>query len=681
MLYQTRLSRGYSLLPLGLAILTSCLMIAPPPAQAVDDRSLVRESGVGVDWEDSEKRTKTLVESGESSLLLTNTEHRTLEVNQRIHSLVSEAKQETDHVLPKPRSQENLSSPLPVSTFSLAQIPTFPQDTDIPPKRSSDPLPELQPPSPSPAPQPVLPSSPPPRPTKPPSPTTAEPAPGDVPAEITIEQFEFEGNTVISDQELTEATKNYINRPLSFAQVYEVRSIITKLYQERGYVTSGAIIPPQRFSQVNKVVKIQILEGGLEAIEVRGTQRLNPEYIRSRLIDAAGTPVNQKALIEALQLLQFDPLIKNLSAELTAGTQQGSSLLIVTVAEAKTLHLDLSLNNNRSPTIGTFERRLDFTQANLRGLGDRLNIGFSNTDGSNTLDATYTYPLNPRNGTLSFSTSITLSHVVESPFNRVDIDADSRYFGLTWRQPLQRTLSQEFAIGLSLTNQKSKVTIFDVPVRLSPGAEEDGSTTVTALRFFQEWTNTSGRHVFGVRSQFNLGLGLLGGTNNEDAPDSNFLAWRGQVQWVELLAPDTLFVLGGDLQVSLSPLLNLEKFGLGGRDTVRGYRQNILLSDSGASASAELRVPILRLPRQSALLQVVPFIDVGFAWNNSDNLSDPEPDPNFLASIGLGFRFQMGDRLSARLDWGIPLIGTDIQSEDESLQENGLYFSVIYRIF
>jgi hemolysin activation/secretion protein len=550
-----------------------------------------------------------------------------------------------------------------------------PPDTSIPsdvsPQRRPEPRLEPQIPTPQPTTEPLLQSP-------PPAPTAPEPIFGQIPETITIKRFEFKGNTVISNEDLAEATKDYLNRPLAFAQVFEVRSAITELYRKRGYVSSGAIIPPQSFRNAEGVVEVQIIEGKLESIEVRGTRRLNPDYIRSRIALAAGAPVNQKALIEALQLLQLDPLIKNLSAELTAGTRQGSSVLIVEVEEAKTLHLDLSLNNNRSPTIGTLERRLDFTQANLRGLGDRLNVGFSNTNGSNTLDATYTYPLNPRNGTLSFGTSFTLSHVVESPFDRVDIDANSRYFGVTFRQPLQRSLSEEFAVGVSLTNQRSKVTIFDVPVRLSPGTEEDGSTTVTALRFFQEWTQQNNRQVLVARSQFTLGLGFLGGTSNEDAPDSNFIAWRGQVQWARVLAPETLLIVRGDLQFSLNPLLRLEQFGLGGQDTVRGYRQNVFLSDSGALASAELRLPIARLPRQNALLQLAPFIDFGAVWNNSGN-PDPEPDPNFLASVGLGLRFQMGDRLSARVDWGIPLI--DVISNDKTLQEKGLYFSINYRFF
>ncbi len=737
-MFQHRLSKGYSLLPLSLFALFSCSMIMPSQAQVLNDtlraekpdssndnggngwsvgesgshhRSIASQIwgeidlvppkvGYGVHTSLAQAQNSTI--SPPNPPILEGTEvsqsppelgdlggKSTLNTNQEAQAIASLALPveipQKRFVLHSSASLSHTTNPKPLSS-PLAQVPGFslppdapPLAPEIPPRRPSETLPEPQPSSPPLSPEQVLPSS-----SPPPPPTTVEIAPGEeVPETITVERFEFEGNTVISDEELTEATKDFLNRPLAFAEVFEVRSAITELYRERGYVTSGAIIPPQTFT-AQGVVKIQVIEGGLEggieAIDVRGTRRLNPNYIRRRIALAAGTPLNQNALIEALQLLQLDPLIENLKAELTAGTRQGSSRLIVQVEEAETFHLDLSLNNSRSPNIGTFERRLELTQANLFGEGDGIIVGFSNTSGSNTLDASYTYPLNPRNGTLNFTTSFTLSNVVESPFNRIDLDADSRYFGLTLRQPLKRSLSEEFALGLSLTNQRSDVTIFDVPVRLSPGTEEDGSTTVTALRFFQEWLRQSNRHVFSVRSQFSLGLGVLGGTSNEEGPDSNFLAWRGQVQWVNLLAPDTLLILGGDVQVSTSPLLRLEQFGLGGQDTVRGYRQNVLLADNGASASAELRLPILRLPQQNGLLQLAPFLDLGFAWNSSGN-PDPEPDPNFLASIGLGLRFQMGDRLSATLDYGIPLIDVDIVSEDTTLQEEGLYFSVVYRIF
>jgi len=547
----------------------------------------------------------------------------------------------------------------------LAQLPPLP--LDIVPQRPSESLPEEQPFETTPPTEDFLP---------PPTPESPEPIPGEVPQTIIVEGFEFEGNTVISNEELAEATKDFINRPLPFAEVFEVRSVITQLYRERGYVTSGAIIPPQVFEE--GIVKVQVLEGELETINITGTQRLNQEYIRSRLALGAGVPLNRDELIEALQMLQLDPLIANISAELGAGTRPGSSVLSVEIEEAQTFFVDLSLNNSRSPTVGTFERKATLTQANLLGDGDGFSISYSNTDGSNTLDASYTYPLNPRNGTLGVRFNTTFSNVVEPPFNRVDIDADSQYLEFTWRQPLWQNLEEEFALGLSATFQDSKVTIFDIPVRLSPGAEEDGSTSVTALRFFQEWTQRSNKEVFSLRSQFNIGLGILGATVNESGPDSTFLSWRGQTQWVSLIAPETLLILQGDVQLATQSLLRLEQFGMGGADTVRGYRQNIFLTDNGFLASAEVRIPILRLPEFQGLVQIAPFVDLGAAWNSSGN-PDPDPDPNIIVSTGVGLRLRLGDRLSARFDWGIPLV--DVISSDRTLQEEGLYFSLNYQVY
>ncbi len=111
---------------------------------------------------------------------------------------------------------------------------------------------------------------------------------------------------------------------------------------------------------------------------------------------------------------------------------------------------------------------------------------------------------------------------------------------------------------------------------------------------------------------------------------------------------------------------------------MRGYDPNLLLTDNGVFASAEVRLPILRVDSIDVLLQVVPFFDFGVAWNNEDNLIDT-PDSNTLASLGLGLQWQMKDSFNARLDWGIPLNEFEVDGDDVSGQE--LYFTVNYSFF
>ncbi|MBW4562467.1 MAG: ShlB/FhaC/HecB family hemolysin secretion/activation protein [Mojavia pulchra JT2-VF2] len=555
---------------------------------------------------------------------------------------------------------------IPDGKLILSQQLPPPQDV-LPPVPSPHPSP--QPPQPLPPPEELFPSP-------SPSPTPEQPVPEKLPETIVVEKFEVVGSTVFSPEELAQATAEFTKRPISLAEVFQARSRITDLYVKKGYITSGAYIPPQTIQ--SGVIKIQVVEGRLEEIQVTGTQRLNPNYVRSRLAIATEAPLNRERLLEALQLLQLNPLIRNLSAELSAGSRPGVSVLQVEVREANSFSTQIVLDNGRSPSVGSFRRRLQLNQANLLGLGDAFNFAYTNTDGSNALDASYTLPLNPYNGALTFNFGTTSSNVIERPFNVLDIESSSRYYELTFRQPIIQTPTQEFALGLTASRRESEATYIkgDRLPFPSLGADEQGRTRISALRFFQEWTARNSRQVIALRSQFNLGIGALDATINEDAPDSRFFAWQGQAQWARLLAPETLLLLRVNTQLASRSLLPLEQLGLGGIDSIRGYRQDYLLTDNGAFASAEVQIPILRLPQIDSILQVAPFFDFGVAWNSSGR---ENPDPNTLASVGLGLRWTQGDRFTARLDWGIPLVS--VESRGNTWQENGLYFSVIYNPF
>lgn len=561
-----------------------------------------------------------------------------------------------------------LKAQMDAAQLSNQQIPP-PQDIQPPlPKPSPPP----QPPAPLPPPSDLL------RPSNP-VPAPNEQIPG-VSETFIVERFEVVGSTVFSREELAKVLAPFTNKPIAFAQLLQARSAISELYINNGYITSGAYIPPQILT--SGVVKIQVVEGGLEDILVTGTRRLNRNYVRSRLALATSAPLKRDRLLQALQLLQQNPLIQNLSAELAAGSRPGTSVLSITVREAKSFNTQVGLDNGRSPSVGSFRRRLQINEANLLGLGDNLTVGYTNTDGSNSFDASYTLPLNPRNGTLTFNYGTTSSNVIERPFNKLDIESASRYYDLTFRQPVVQTPTQEFALGFTASRRESDISslLFREepplppipPSLLSPGADERGRTRVSSLQFFQEWTSRNSREVIAARSAFNLGIGGFDATINANAPDSRFFSWQGQAQWVRLLADDTLLLVRGNMQLADRSLLPIEQFGLGGLGSVRGYRQDLLLTDNGVFATAELQYPILRLPQWQSVLQLVPFVDVGSAWNSGRE----NPDINTLASVGLGLQWRSGDRFTARLDWGIPLV--DVDSRERTWQENGVYFSILY---
>jgi hemolysin activation/secretion protein len=554
---------------------------------------------------------------------------------------------------------------------SLISDPVFAQPTNLPQlPRPDTPTPTPERPIQLPSPEELLPEV--------PQPSIPEESPP-VLGTIVVKEFKFVGNTAFSAEELAEATKSFTNRPITFAELLKVRTTVGKLYQDNGYVTTGAFIPLQEIK--DGIITVQVIEGNLEEIIVTGNKRLNPNYVRSRLAIAGDKPLNQDRLTEGLQILQLDPLIAGISAELSTGIRPGGNILEVQIREARSFHVEIALDNERSPVVGTFRRSSELREDNLFGIGDSIRGAYTNTDGSDDFEVGYTIPFNPRNGTFNIGYRTISSDVIEPgdiDLNGISPDLESEYrqYEIGIRQPIIKTPAQELAIGLRGYHQQSETSLFEIPFPLSVGSDSLGRTRISSLAFFQEWVQRSEDAVIAARSEFDFGLDVIEATINPEPPDGRYFLWRGQAQWVKLLAPDTLFLARANIQVADRALLALQQFGLGGLGTVRGYRQDQILSDNGAFGSVELRFPIFREVEDEIVLQIVPFVDWGTAWNNSDLV---ELNPNTVVSTGLGLRFEWGDRLTARFDWGYPLIEAD--TGDNSLQEQGLYFSIIYRPF
>ena len=497
----------------------------------------------------------------------------------------------------------------------------------------------------------------------------------DAPQTVFVKKFVVAGSTVFTAEELAKVLKPYILRRLSFPELLAAQQEIDRLYLENGYITSGTFLPPQKLE--DGIITIEVIEGGLEEINISGLDRLESGYVRSRIRKATNAPINRDDLLNALQLLQLDPLIGNLSAELTAGSTIGSSILELSLTEADPFDLTLTYDNFRSPSVGTDRRQVSLTHRNLAGYGDRLAVGYLNTDGSNSLnDFNYTIPINASNGTLGFRLGYTDSDIIEEPFDQFNIESENTNYEFTYRQPLLQKPTEDFALGFSFSRNDSSTTADNEPFQLSRGAEIDGETHISALRFFQEYTTRNARQVLALRSQFSLGVGLFDATRNSgDIPDSNFLAWRGQAQYLRSLSSNLTLLLRSDFQTSTRPLVPVEQFSLGGALSVRGYRQDALLGDNGSFNSAEIRATVARIPKLNTSIQLTPFIDFGAVWNSDDF----DFETSTLVSTGIGLRIQTSDRFAARLDYGIPLV--DLDSEGDSLQEEGVYFSIELQAF
>lgn len=496
--------------------------------------------------------------------------------------------------------------------------------------------------------------------------TPLENAPEVPPVSFFLEDIRVIGNTIFHD-EIEELVTPLEGREVAFEDLLTLRTDITRLYIDNDYISSGAFIPTNQVLN-DGVVEIQVVEGKIEQIQINGLSRLQESYVRSRLNRSTQEPLNVRRLEEGLQLLQVNPLLQTVDAELTAGSGPGQNVLILDLAEADPFFLELSGDNYRAPSIGSAQGSVAAAYGNVLGFGDRAAVSYDLTEGLDTYEVSYEVPVNGLDGTAQVRYQNADSRIIDPLFEAAGIRSESETLSFSFRQPIIRSLTTELALGLSFDVRESRSFILDdIPFSFSAGPE-DGVSKVRALRFSQDWVNRDINTVLAARSQFSFGLDLFDATVNNSGIDGRFFSWLGQFQWLEQFPSNLLLVTRVNAQLTPDSLLPLERFSVGGIDTVRGYVQNQIVTDNAITASSELRLPLVEG------LQLTPFVDLGGGWN----IDAPEPDPSFLLGLGLGLRWQPTPDFSFRVDYGIPLISGE---DGDSLQENGIYLSLTVRPF
>ena len=490
---------------------------------------------------------------------------------------------------------------------------------------------------------------------------------------VSVEEFVFSGNTVFTDAELGEITAPYVGREITSEELEEVRHQLTLLYVDQGYVNSGAVIPDQ--SVADGKVRIDIVEGTLNIINVEGTKNLNPDYIRERLALGAGPPLNVKQLGERLQILVQEPQVARINADLQPGDRPGEANLLAKVEESEPYALNLVFDNHIVPSLGDVRGVMQGRIYNMSGWGDILNVELEFAEGLQDFFGIYSRPFTPQGTRFYVSGEVERTKVVND-FEFLNIKSEFWTAGFGFSHPVYQTARDRLVLSAGLDRRHSQTFLLGRGFPFSPGVEPDGSSNTAPVRFSQEWLSRTRSQILAFRSTFSFGLDWLGATTNPSGvPSGEYTAWLGQLQWARVLnsrGTQVLFRANG--QYTPDQLLPMEQFSVGGARSVRGYEENQLVRDMGFSASIEIRYPVLRKQGRSTL-QVAAFFDAGGAWNNVRTT----PDPEMIAAPGVGLLWDPIPAVHAELYYGYAL--NDIAFQEDSLQADGIHFQISVNLF
>jgi hemolysin activation/secretion protein len=491
-----------------------------------------------------------------------------------------------------------------------------------------------------------------------------------------LEKIIFSGNTVFTNEQLQALAEPYVGKEIDTLDIQQIKNLITKSYIDNGYLNSGAVIPDQDIQ--DGILEINIVEGDLTEVHVSNKGRLRDKYISDRIRLDPHKPFNIYVLQERLYLLQQDPRIKRINADLGPGDEKGESKLNIDITEERPYNFLVQVDNHRPPSIGEFQGTLRFQQLNITGFGDKIDLTYNHTEGLDKGYVNYQWPLTADDKTLYIAYERSDSEVVadELPANapKLENKYDTASLGLTI--PFHKTSTATYNISLQLDKRYSETLIDGIPRSYAGSGAIDGVSRITALRLVQNNLKFTPDTVYSFRHILSIGLDAFDSTKHSgepesEYPDSEFVTWLAQFQVAkQYSAIGVQAIFRTDFQITDSNLMPMEEIAVGGANTVRGYRENQLVRDNGLIASLEIRKSIFQSENAQHLLQIAGFADYGHAWVHTGPIADAT-----IYSVGAGIRWQWNKTALAELYWGAPL--KDVNNPDNSLQDDGIHLKLV----
>jgi len=505
------------------------------------------------------------------------------------------------------------------------------------------------------------------------SPTFSLPAVQVKSREVLVTEFQFSGNTVISSAELREMTEAYIGKRVSYAELEDLRTRISRLYVERGYLNSGAVLQVTEGEQPfpSGIVPVRLIEGRISEVRIKGEGRLRPAYLQQRLINE-DEAFNMPILQQRFQLLLTDPLFEKINSRIIPGEQPGMAILDMEVVRSKAYGMNLYANNYRAPSISSQVLGVSGWVRNLMGYGDYLDASLAHSEGADPVHLGWTMPVNSHGTSIKLGIDKGSSSVVGESLAAVDIKSSSSGYELGVNQALVHRLQRKLELGLTYSQRDSQTSLLGEAFSFTPG-ELDGYSKIKVVRFSQEWTERWETQALAMRSLFAFGRNNIDSRETgPQVPARHYRIWTGQLQYVKNLDKSgQQIVLRASAQQTPDRLLPLERFSLGGVATVRGYRENAVVRDRAWLMNMEYHFP-LPAWQDAGQIKLIAFTDMASASNKDESAQR-------LASVGAGLNWHR-QKWSADVFLAKKLISLPGQNSG-NLQDHGLHFQLTYHLF
>ncbi|GAB6039758.1 ShlB/FhaC/HecB family hemolysin secretion/activation protein [Endothiovibrio diazotrophicus] len=478
-----------------------------------------------------------------------------------------------------------------------------------------------------------------------PGPAVETPAPSRPPLpeggkRVRVNRFVIHGNESIPIEELAALVEEWEGRDLTLEEIYGVSDVLTGYYHKRGFPLAIVTVPAQKVS--GGVIRLAVVEGRVDALRFQGNEGYGDDFLAARLARIAPGTVLRLADLERCLLLLDDLPGLTARSVVQPGAKYGTSDIVFSMEE-KRWEGSVSLDNHGTRAVGEWRFGTALRWNNPGGRGDALDIGYTRTEQGllDNVSLGYDLPVGRDGARLGASYSYA-DYQVGWLFQPLGIAGNTSTGRLDYSYPWVRSRERNVVLGLALSHQEAESTALGTPV------------SDTRLTLLEASVDASFIYKEGMVSTLSA---TLGGNfrRNPDGQANNRQRLRLVVDasHERRLAERLSLYLRGQLVWSPDPLVDTQKFSLGGPDSVRGYLLAAERGDRGGLFTAELRRRMTLGEGLDATLRL--FADYGAVRRLAP--APGEAADAHLSAVGVGLLVARNDNYAVDLQWAKPTAG------------------------
>ena len=483
---------------------------------------------------------------------------------------------------------------------------------------------------------------------------------------IFVKSFKITSAIHMSEAKLQSLIISYTNKDLTFKQLQEVASIITKAYREEGYFVARAYIPAQ--SMQDGIVEIAIIEGNYGKFILDNKSHVKTLIVKAMLDDAKRDNIVATDTLERAMLIINDtPGAQITVADVKPGEAVGTSDFAIATEATPWYDGYILADNYGSRYTGKNRLMAGVNLNSLAGMGDKLSLTglvSQNTDLNNVRIA-YSIPLmaNGLRAEVSYS---------RTDYNLVELDGinDGLYYGVseamdaTFSYPIIRTRLETLKLSSTLSTKK-----------LTDYLSGDVYQEKEAKSINMGLAHSKDQKLFGLNTQINLGLTLTYGdlkfvddaSKAQDAAGANtqgkYSKINGYVGMSAQLPQKLTLQTNLQFQKALGHknLDGSEDMSIGGNNGVKLFPDGELSAENAILFNVELKKALPAIRGYSHQFGV--FYDVGTA-STEDGGKDATFRTRTLQDVGLGY-YASYKSFFAKAQIATRIGGEDVLSEPE----------------